>query len=64
MTKTFVITVLNVNEAPQSLTLKSSSGPDDYPRVDENVPINTVVGLIQAFDQVSWYMRLLYMYDL
>ena len=57
MQQTFVISVLNVNEAPLSVTLKSSSGskafPDNRPNVDESAPIYTVVGLLQAFDPVS-----------
>ena len=57
MQQTFVISVFNVNEAPLSVTLKSSSGskafPDNRASVDENAPIYTVVGLLQAFDPVS-----------
>ena len=52
-----MISVWNVNEEPSSVTLRSSSGskvfPDNRPSVDENAPIYTVVGLLQAFDPVS-----------
>ena len=57
MQQTFVISVFNVNEAPLSVTLRSSSSskafPDNRPSVDENAPFHTVVGLLQAFDPVS-----------
>ena len=52
-----MISVWNVNEAPLSVTLKSfrssKAFPDNRPSVDENAPIYTVVGLLQAFDPVS-----------
>ncbi len=41
--KTFTITVNNVNEAPTGISLSSIT-------VDENLPVNTVVGALTAFD--------------
>lgn len=54
VSKTFIIVVENVNEAPINTTLSSASGqqsfPDNTPTVNENSAANTTVGTLQAMD--------------
>lgn len=53
--KTFSIYIQDINESPTSLHISdkdaSSSYLMDQPRIDENLPRDTVVGTIEAIDQ-------------
>lgn len=54
VSKTFIIVVENINEAPINTTLTSASGqqsfPDNAPKVNENTAANKIVGTLQALD--------------
>ena len=55
MNATFIIEVLNVNEPPVAIYFKDRGGQlsfqDNYPRVEENSAMNTVVGIVEGLDE-------------
>ena len=54
MEKSFIIEVLNVNEAPININVTSQGGqlsfPDGHAQIRENSPRGTVIGMLQALD--------------
>ena len=54
MNKSFVIEVLNVNEAPVTVSFRDAGAQlrfvAGFPKVNENSAIGTVVGIVEAHD--------------
>lgn len=55
ISKDFTIEVLNVNEAPATLLFKDTGSKltftDNFPKVNENEALGTVVGTVEAHDE-------------